>query len=49
MIWRIAIILEKLPHEHYTLLKRICAILKNVADNSHQNDVSIEELAIAIE
>eukprot|EP00026_Physarum_polycephalum_P000455 Phypoly_transcript_00456.p1 GENE.Phypoly_transcript_00456~~Phypoly_transcript_00456.p1 ORF type:complete len:1192 (+),score=155.82 Phypoly_transcript_00456:238-3813(+) len=47
MIWRMAIILEKLPPEHYNLLKRICAVLLNVAEKSGNG--SVEDLVNVVE
>jgi RhoGAP domain len=48
MLWRVAILLEKLPGEHYSLLKRCIGLFKLVVENSHQNGISIDDLASVV-
>ncbi len=38
-------LVDKLPEEHYYLLKRVLGVMKSVVDNSAKNGVTLENLA----
>jgi hypothetical protein len=48
MLWRVTLLLAKLPEEHFHLLKRVLGVMRKVLDNGQKNGVTIELLAQTI-
>lgn len=45
MLWRVTLLLGKLPEEHFYLLKRILGVMRSVIDNGNKNGVTLDALA----
>jgi RhoGAP domain len=48
MLWRLTLLLAKLPEEHFYLLKRVLGVLRGVVENTSKNGVTVDALANVI-